>query len=189
MRRMFVNVCDIQTDIVQAPESLKDGVFSSCSDVFSYGIVLWEMATLASQPYQVRFGGWAVYASAQLLTHSIRFTQGLSNDQVLRYVIDGGVMERPENCPEKLYSLMCRCWQHRPTARPTFIQIVSMLLDDASTGFRSVSFYHSAEGRELLQLPQRKSSANINHSFIRTRLIAINCFSIRIENRSNSGNC
>lgn len=36
-----------------APESLKDGVFSSSSDVFSYGVVLWEMATLASQPYQV----------------------------------------------------------------------------------------------------------------------------------------
>lgn len=36
-----------------APESLKDGVFSTSSDVFSFGIVLWEMATLASQPYQV----------------------------------------------------------------------------------------------------------------------------------------
>lgn len=65
-------------------------------------------------------------------------------------------MERPENCPEKLYSLMCRTWQHRPSARPTFIQIVSMLLDDASPNFRNVSFYHSPEGQELLQLPQRK---------------------------------
>lgn len=36
-----------------SPESLKDGVFTSNTDVFSYGVVLWEMATLASQPYQV----------------------------------------------------------------------------------------------------------------------------------------
>lgn len=110
-----------------APESLKDGVFTSYSDVFSYGVVLWEMATLASQPYQ-----------------------GLSNDQVLRYVIDGGVMERPENCPDILYDMMRRCWQHRPNSRPSFLEIVSMLLDDANSSFRNVSFYHSDEGQELV---------------------------------------
>ncbi|XP_037039438.1 insulin-like receptor isoform X2 [Bradysia coprophila] len=116
-----------------APESLKDGVFTSSSDVFSYGIVLWEIATGASQPYQ-----------------------GLSNDQVLRYVIDGGVMERPENCPEKLYKLMCRTWQHRPSSRPTFLQIVTMLLDDADQSFRGVSFYFTHEGQELLLQPQNR---------------------------------
>ncbi|XP_055527832.1 insulin-like receptor isoform X2 [Wyeomyia smithii] len=105
-----------------SPESLKDGVFSSSSDVFSYGVVLWEMATLASQPYQ-----------------------GLTNDQVLRYVIDGGVMERPENCPDKLYDLMRRCWQHRPTARPTFLDIINMLLPDANDRFLAVSFYNSPD--------------------------------------------
>ena len=36
-----------------APESLADGVFTSDSDIWSYGVVLWEMATLAEQPYQV----------------------------------------------------------------------------------------------------------------------------------------
>jgi len=117
-----------------SPESLKDGVFTSHSDVFSYGVVLWEMATLASQPYQ-----------------------GLSNDQVLRYVIDGGVMERPENCPDKLYDLMRQCWQHRPSARPTFLQIVENLLNDANPKFREVSYYYSDEGQVnvLAQSPSK----------------------------------
>ncbi|KAK7866791.1 hypothetical protein R5R35_004211 [Gryllus longicercus] len=109
-----------------APESLKDGVFTSNSDVWSYGVVLWEMATLASQPYQ-----------------------GLSNDQVLRYVIDGGVMERPENCPDRLYELMRLCWQYKPGVRPSFLDLVSHLLPDVSPEFSRVSFYHSEEGCEL----------------------------------------
>lgn len=65
-------------------------------------------------------------------------------------------MERPEKCPDKLYKMMCRTWQHRPSSRPTFLQIVSILLDDAYPIFRNVSFYHSNEGQELLQHPQRK---------------------------------
>lgn len=108
-----------------APESLKDGVFTSNSDVWSYGVVLWEMTTLASQPYQ-----------------------GLSNDQVLRYVIDGGIMERPENCPDKLYNLMRLCWQHKPSLRPSFIKLETLLLEDACSNFKLVSFYHSTAGIE-----------------------------------------
>lgn len=108
-----------------SPESLKDGLFTTNNDVFSYGVVLWEMATLASQPYQ-----------------------GLSNDQVLRYVIDGGVMERPENCPDKLYQLMRRCWEHRPSNRPTFLDIVEHLLEDSAPNFYENSFYYSHEGEQ-----------------------------------------
>lgn len=115
-----------------SPESLKDGVFTSSSDIFSYGVVLWEMATLASQPYQ-----------------------GLSNDQVLRYVIDGGVMERPENCPDKLYDMMRECWQHRPLNRPTFIEIVTSLLDEVDSSFRRNSFYFSIEGESYRYLLQQ----------------------------------
>ena len=62
---------------------------------------MWEMATLAAQPYQ-----------------------GLTNDQVLRYVRDGNVMERPENCPNELYDLMTRCWAFDPRNRPTFTEIL-----------------------------------------------------------------
>lgn len=62
-----------------SPESLKDGLFTTYSDVWSYGIVLWEMATLASQPYQ-----------------------GLSNEEVLKFVVEGGTMNQPEDCPPVL---------------------------------------------------------------------------------------
>ncbi|KAL1493064.1 hypothetical protein ABEB36_011201 [Hypothenemus hampei] len=109
-----------------SPESLKDGVFSSSSDAWSYGVVLWEMATLASQPYQ-----------------------GLSNEQVLRYIMDGGTMQRPEDCPDKLYEVMSMCWNHTPGLRPTFLKLCEMLLTEAHPGFSKVSFYHSPEGVEL----------------------------------------
>ncbi|KAG5668610.1 hypothetical protein PVAND_016546 [Polypedilum vanderplanki] len=119
-----------------SPESLKDGVFTSSSDVFSYGVVVWEMSTLAQQPYA-----------------------GLSNDQVLRYVIEGGVMERPENCPDKLYDLMRKCWQHRPSARPSFMEIISMLLDSVSSDFEKVSFFHSPAGVEAWHQIQQNEVA------------------------------
>jgi len=45
----------------------------------SFGVVLWEMATLAAQPYQ-----------------------GLSNEQVVKFIIESGTMEMPEGCPFKL---------------------------------------------------------------------------------------
>ncbi|GBP37476.1 Insulin-like receptor [Eumeta japonica] len=109
-----------------SPESLKDGVFSSNSDVWSYGVVLWEMATLAMQPYQ-----------------------GLSNEQVLRYVTEGGVMERPEQCPDRLYELMRACWAHRPSARPSFLHLVASLAPSAAPHFRQRSFFHTPHGQEL----------------------------------------
>ena len=62
-----------------APESLRDGVFDTRSDVWSYGIVVWEIATLAEQPYKAK-----------------------PHDEVTRFVIDGGYMEKPKNCDEKL---------------------------------------------------------------------------------------
>lgn len=60
-------------------------------------------------------------------------------------------MERPENCPDKLYTLMQKCWQHRATARPTFIEIIRYLYDLADPHFREVSFYNSPEGQTILK--------------------------------------
>lgn len=115
-----------------APESLNDGVFSSQSDIWSYGVVLWEIATLAEQPYQ-----------------------GYSNEQVLHDVIGGRKLETPLYCPEPVKAIMVACWKRRPTHRPTFIHIVSQLEQYTDKEFRKVSFYHSEDGMEL-----RKSSSD-----------------------------
>uniref|UniRef100_A0A5F8GU09 Tyrosine-protein kinase receptor n=1 Tax=Monodelphis domestica TaxID=13616 RepID=A0A5F8GU09_MONDO len=107
-----------------APESLKDGIFSTHSDVWSFGVVLWEIVTLAEQPYQ-----------------------GLSNEQVLRFVMDNGILDEPEGCPPQLRELMSRCWQQNPRQRPTFLQILDSIKDELRPSFRLLSFYYSPESR------------------------------------------
>ena len=44
-----------------SPESLRDSVFSISSDVWAYGVVLWEMVTLAEQPYHGKYSLWCFY--------------------------------------------------------------------------------------------------------------------------------
>ncbi|XP_041863346.1 insulin receptor b [Melanotaenia boesemani] len=107
-----------------APESLKDGVFTAHSDCWSFGVVLWEISTLAEQPYQ-----------------------GLSNEQVLKFVMDGGYLDRPENCPERMHDLMQMCWQYNPKMRPTFHEIIETLRDDLHPSFQEVSFFYSEENK------------------------------------------
>ncbi|XP_064493257.1 insulin receptor [Pseudopipra pipra] len=109
-----------------APESLKDGVFTTYSDVWSFGVVLWEISSLAEQPYQ-----------------------GLSNEQVLKFVMDGGYLDQPDNCPERLHNLMQMCWQYNPKMRPTFIEIIEMLKEDLHPSFHEVSFFYSEENKPL----------------------------------------
>ncbi|XP_063002373.1 insulin receptor-related protein [Elgaria multicarinata webbii] len=107
-----------------SPEALKDGIFSTHSDIWSFGVVLWEIGTLAEQPYQ-----------------------GLSNEQVLHFVMDNGVLEKPEHCPEKLHELMIGCWQQNPRLRPSFTQILERIKDDMSAAFRTHSFFDSPENK------------------------------------------
>ncbi|XP_061046596.1 insulin receptor isoform X2 [Eubalaena glacialis] len=107
-----------------APESLKDGVFTTSSDMWSFGVVLWEITSLAEQPYQ-----------------------GLSNEQVLKFVMDGGYLDQPDNCPERVTDLMRMCWQFNPKMRPTFLEIVDLLKDELHPSFPEVSFFHSEENK------------------------------------------
>uniref|UniRef100_A0A8C6U318 receptor protein-tyrosine kinase n=1 Tax=Neogobius melanostomus TaxID=47308 RepID=A0A8C6U318_9GOBI len=107
--------------------SLSDGWHQSllrmvCS--LSFGVVLWEISTLAEQPYQ-----------------------GLSNEQVLKFVMDGGYLDRPDNCPERMHNLMQMSWQYNPKMRPTFHEIIEMLREDLHPSFQDMSFFYSEENK------------------------------------------
>ncbi|KAG8243393.1 hypothetical protein J6590_046441 [Homalodisca vitripennis] len=106
-----------------APESLKDGLFTSQSDIWSYGIVLWEIQTLGEQPYR-----------------------GLSNEQVLREVMGGSLkLDIPLNTPDPLKILMRSCWRNKPSQRITFMHTVGLLEYHIDDEFKNVSYYHGEE--------------------------------------------
>ncbi|XP_072756889.1 proto-oncogene tyrosine-protein kinase ROS-like [Anoplolepis gracilipes] len=79
-----------------APESLVGGIFTLQSDVWSFGVLMWEIMSLGEQPYPAR-----------------------DNLQVLEYVRSGGKLPKPLNCPPTLYELMQLCW-NTPNDRPKF---------------------------------------------------------------------
>ncbi|XP_076134822.1 megakaryocyte-associated tyrosine-protein kinase isoform X1 [Alosa pseudoharengus] len=80
-----------------APEALKKEKFSTRSDVWSYGILLWETFSYGRQPYPK-----------------------MSLKEVRERVEQGYRMEAPEDCPPALYQLMRGCWQDEPGKRPSF---------------------------------------------------------------------
>ncbi|XP_072758957.1 proto-oncogene tyrosine-protein kinase ROS-like isoform X2 [Anoplolepis gracilipes] len=79
-----------------APESLATGIFTSKSDVWSFGVLMWEVTSLGEQPYFDK-----------------------TNFEVMDYVRLGGRLQMPLNCPSLLYQLIMRCWSSA-NARPKF---------------------------------------------------------------------
>ena len=80
-----------------APEVITHAKFSSKSDVWSYGILQWELWTGGKTPYPT-----------------------FTNPQVLDEVLMGYRLERPKMCPAEVYQLMMKCWQANPEGRPSF---------------------------------------------------------------------
>ncbi|KAK7073865.1 hypothetical protein SK128_023184, partial [Halocaridina rubra] len=88
-----------------APEALFHRVYTSQSDVWAFGILLWEIMTLGGTPYP-----------------SVPSVEKLF--QLLR---DGHRMEKPTNCSLEIYMIMRECWRYQPTQRPTFRELVEDL--------------------------------------------------------------
>ncbi|XP_075463647.1 ephrin type-A receptor 5 isoform X2 [Ascaphus truei] len=87
-----------------APEAIAFRKFTSASDVWSYGIVMWEVMSYGERPY------WE-----------------MTNQDVIKAVEEGYRLPSPMDCPAALYQLMLDCWQKDRNSRPKFEEIVSML--------------------------------------------------------------
>ncbi|XP_072544102.1 tyrosine-protein kinase Lyn-like [Salminus brasiliensis] len=89
-----------------APEAINYGTFTIKSDMWSFGILLYEIVTNGKIPYT-----------------------GLSNAEVMARVQRGYRIQQPENCPKKLYEIMISCWKASAEERPTFEYMQSILED------------------------------------------------------------
>jgi len=88
-----------------SPESLFDGVSSTKSDVWSYGVLLWEIVTCGERPYT-----------------------GVATEALLDLIKDGYRMSIPLQCPQNLYQIMKSCWFMKPDSRPSWTELVDQLL-------------------------------------------------------------
>uniref|UniRef100_A0A672IBY4 Tyrosine-protein kinase receptor n=1 Tax=Salarias fasciatus TaxID=181472 RepID=A0A672IBY4_SALFA len=86
------------------PESIMYRRFTTESDVWSLGVVLWEIFTYGKQPWYQ-----------------------LSNNEVIECITQGRVLQRPRTCPKEVYDLMLGCWQREPYMRLNIKEIHGML--------------------------------------------------------------
>ncbi|XP_060821683.1 focal adhesion kinase 1 isoform X5 [Bombus pascuorum] len=83
-----------------APESINFRRFTTSSDVWMFGVCMWEILMLGVKPFQ-----------------------GVKNNEVIRKLENGERLALPNHCPPRLYSLMSQCWSYEPSKRPTFKEI------------------------------------------------------------------
>ncbi|XP_063803988.1 tyrosine-protein kinase receptor TYRO3 [Pseudophryne corroboree] len=80
-----------------ALESLADNVYTVYSDVWAFGVTLWEIVTLGQTPYA-----------------------GIENSEIYSYLVAGNRLKQPPDCLDELYEMMCQCWITDPKRRPCF---------------------------------------------------------------------
>ncbi|XP_018568547.1 focal adhesion kinase 1 isoform X5 [Anoplophora glabripennis] len=87
-----------------SPESINFRRFTTASDVWMFGVCIWEILMLGVKPFQ-----------------------GVKNNDVIGKIENGERLALPPDCPPRLYSLMSQCWSYEPSKRPSFKDIKEIL--------------------------------------------------------------
>lgn len=90
-----------------APESFNYGTFSHASDVWSFGVTMWEMFSLGAPPYH-----------------------DMKGVDVIKLIEDNQRLAQPDLCPDKVFEIMKSCWNYNPKNRPTFKFLTRFFSDD-----------------------------------------------------------
>lgn len=106
----YSNIEDGDKEMIASPvrwmaaEVIQDNKYSHYSDVWSFGVLLWEVMTRGKTPYE-----------------------DVLPEQMLTYLTSGHRLTQPKNCPDDLFSLMGWCWALTPTDRPRFSHLTLRL--------------------------------------------------------------
>ncbi|KXJ23083.1 Fibroblast growth factor receptor 3 [Exaiptasia diaphana] len=120
-----------------ALEALFDRVYTAQSDVWAFGVLLWEIVTFGGSPYP-----------------------GIPLEKLFELLKSGYRMEKPVNCDDNMYAIMLECWRDDPFQRPTFTQLVKEM--DAMLSSLSDKIYLSlqnASSSDPIAPPQTPTSS------------------------------
>ncbi|XP_029417218.1 ephrin type-A receptor 1 isoform X1 [Nannospalax galili] len=120
-----------------APEAIAHRIFTTASDVWSFGIVMWEVLSFGDKPYGE-----------------------MSNQEVMKSIEDGYRLPPPVDCPAPLYELMKNCWAYDRTRRPHFLQLQAHL-EQLLTDPHSLRTIANFDPRVTLRLPSLSGSDGI----------------------------
>ncbi|XP_063498385.1 ephrin type-A receptor 1 isoform X3 [Symphalangus syndactylus] len=120
-----------------APEAIAHRIFTTASDVWSFGIVMWEVLSFGDKPYRE-----------------------MSNQEVMKSIEDGYRLPPPVDCPAPLYELMKNCWAYDRASRPHF-QKLQAHLEQLLANPHSLRTIANFDPRVTLRLPSLSGSDGI----------------------------
>ncbi|XP_076353151.1 inactive tyrosine-protein kinase transmembrane receptor ROR1-like isoform X1 [Tachypleus tridentatus] len=122
------------------PESILYGKFTTESDVWSFGVVLWETFSYGLQPYY-----------------------GYNNQEVIDMIRSRKLLPCPEDCPPHIYAMMVECWHENPSRRPSFKELYARLCSWQTMHTQALSVAQSGNG-------SHHSSAGPSNNTVSTNL-------------------